>query len=270
MNQESTHVPQNRSREVLLAFVINVIAGVVTYVLTEILKRLGIQSATLILLAAVVVVLCLLVVYTLSLRAKPHSWFWMVTLAVLLPAVLALWSTTIRVPSVVGMNLTDAKAAVANRGLVFEQVEMVKGGSDDIVVQCPEPETRLFRKGRVKLFYGEKPSLAITSPTNGTEVAGHRAQIEGTSQGVVGSRNFHIYLLIRPSDNHVWIQDPPMIGPNGEFSALVRFGTPELGRGEKFQIQAVITTEVLKPGDAGLEIPRFVVCTPVLEISRRN
>lgn len=264
--QNTTQRTRNRIAEFAIDLVVAVAGGILTHLLVGLLTHLNLQSPMFVSGLAIIVVLCLLIAFGIKFKRKSAFWY-MATGALVLAGVL-LWMTVVRVPNVVGMSLTEAKASVANAGLAFEEIEMVKGGSKDVMLQRPDGGTRLFRGSHVKLYFGQNPTVVITNLKNGDRVSSHRANIEGMSHGVFGSSDFHIRVLIRPQDNHVWVQDAPELDPMGKFSILAYFGTPELGRDETFRVQAIVTTEPLRAGEFGTTIPKYVTCSPVVQVTR--
>ena len=254
-----------RVTDVLLNIAASVVGGFIVHILVTVLTRLKINNPLVTLTTALAIVIFLLVVFTIITK-RPY-WFAYIASVALIITVALLWLTIVRSPNVMGMTLTDAKTTVIDVGLNFEEIEMIKGGAKEVTIQQPNPGSRLFKGAWVKLFYGQLPTVEITVPKDSESVP-RRAKVAGSSKGVLGSSNFRIYVLVRSPDNHVWIQEPPQLGPRGEFSVLAKFGTPDLGRLEHFQVQAIVSTERLKPGDFGTEIPKFIACSSIIEVTR--
>lgn len=254
--------------ETVVSLAAGVIAGILTHLLIYLFQHINLHRPELLVALALLIVIPLIVYF--AVRTKRRRLFWLISLGILAAIVIYMLWSTVEVPNVVGMSLTDAKAAVANKGLVFEEHEMVKGGSDKVVLQRPEAGRQRFRGSPVKLFFGQRPTVSITEPADGGVIGSHREYVRGSSTGVGGSTAFYIRVLVRPRDNHVWVQDPPEVGSDGRFSVLAYFGTPELGRGEDFRVLAIVTPEPLKPGDYGLEIAKFVASSPVITVKRER
>ncbi len=242
--------------------------GILTHILIALFRRFHMSNPILVTALALAIVIPPLVLFVV--KRGGYFYFWVMASAALILAVVFVHLITVRVPNVVEMTLTDAKAAIANADLAFQEIEMVKDGSKKVIIQRPKQGTLLFKDSRVKLFFGQRPTVMITKPESGEILSSHRENIRGVSEGVAGSDEFHVRVLIRSHDNHFWIQESPNLNPDGHFSAFAHFGTPQKGRGETFWVQAIITTEPLKPGDAGLEIPKFIACSPVIEVKRKQ
>jgi len=255
-----------RVADVIFNIAASVVGGFIVHILVTVLTRLRINDPLVTITTALVIVIALLVLFAIITK-RPH-WFAGIASVALIITVVILWLTIVRVPNVIGMALTDAKAKVVDVGLNFEEIEMIKGGTEEVTIQHPALGSRLFKGAWVKLYYGKLPTVEIIDPKNGESVSHYRVKVAGSSKGVLGSSDFRIYVLVRSPDNHVWIQGPTQLGLNGDFSVLAQIGTLDLGRLEHFQIQAIVTTERLKLGDFGTEFPSFIACSSIIEVTR--
>jgi PASTA domain-containing protein len=251
----------------LIGLLVSVAAGLLVRVFIEVFHRLGLQDIVYLLALAVVLVLLALIYY--ARKAAPPPSFWAMAALVLAVTVYLLLRSTVVVPSAIGLSLADAKSLIVRTGLTPQEVEMVKGGSDSVTLQSPDPGTRRFRDSLIKLFFGQLPTVTLTQPTDGATV-GQFTTVQGTSTGVAGSRDFHIYVLVRAPNNHNWIQDPPIVRPDGFYSVEANFGDEAHGRGDTFQVMTIITNNLLKVGDRDTAVPNHVASSEVIKVTRER
>jgi len=95
--------------------------------------------------------------------------------------------------------------------------------------------------------------IEIISPQSDDEVF-WKTSVQGVSGGVYGKPDLHLYLLIFPtSTDFWWVQPEPVVGANGNWSGIVYFGRDTTEHpeevGERFILLAIITQEILRPGD---------------------
>jgi len=95
--------------------------------------------------------------------------------------------------------------------------------------------------------------LDVSYPQNGDEVD-WMTSVTGNSSGIVTNNTLKIYLLVYPveSEGPWFVQNRPIVNPDGSWSGLVYFGRDPINYpediGDQFLLLAIVTTSDLQPG----------------------
>jgi len=109
--------------------------------------------------------------------------------------------------------------------------------------------------------------IKITRPENNAEL-GQQELVQGKVSSVTKSR---VYVLVHPIVTNLWwVQNPPsVINADGTWQTLCSFGTENQGKGEYFELVAIVINSQLQEGQKMSALPKDVIAiSPVVTVKR--
>ena len=107
--------------------------------------------------------------------------------------------------------------------------------------------------------------IQILSPAEDAEVA-HKELVKGEISG----SDENIYVLIHPLEASLWwVQRPPSPpDSDGTWQTLCYFGTGTEGRGEYFEVVAIVTSNTYQEGKTLAELPDSIARSQIVTVRR--